>query len=721
MADIRGNVNITIGANADVLERVLTQAQKKASDFERNLARAAAGTAAAYGAIKVAVLNSLEAFAEQEKIGNQLTQALINQGIYTRELRDRYDDLAQATGRIVGLDDDAVKLALAKGQAYLGNIEITEQLTQAAADLAIATGESLDDAMVRIAKSVTTNTNALAKLGIEVNQSVDDHTRLADIVNQVEARWGGQARASSGAAVAFANLRNAAGDLYEEFGARLAPAAVMLANALTSVFDFIKNNSSLVTFITVVGGLAAAVLSALSAFVAFKGAVAAVFALIGPFLPAIGAAAAAVTGFFTGIPLAVAAAVALIAAPIAILLSKFEAVQNVASRVGSAIKGFFGIGGGKKEDTSAEDQAKIEANRQVQEKIEQDRREHNSRLALIERNQAEAAALQYQENTKHLVELKNQESQILKQLDDTKNAQTREALRAALDENRAQQEIEQQERLARIQQFSAVETQAKADAMAQGFQIETDLTVAQRSQLLEGEMTDAEAKRQVYQQMLRDRIEANNRFLQEQAKFGTAFATINKAINSDEVQGTKSATSELVALTQSKNSALKAIGKASAVANIAIATAESAMNVYKGFSAIPFVGQALGIAGAAAAIAFGAERTSQVLAAAQGGVVTGGIPGVDSVPAMLTPGELVVPKQNFNEVVGSVQASRDGGGMGEVVAELQALRGEIGAVRPNMVTINGDVMSDDSFVDRLIQKISDRLEFGNARLVGVTS
>lgn len=43
---------------------------------------------------------------------------------------------------------------------------------------------------------------------------------------------------------------------------------------------------------------------------------------------------------------------------------------------------------------------------------------------------------------------------------------------------------------------------------------------------------------------------------------------------------------------------------------------------------------------------------------AEGGDVTGGIAGRDSVPAMLMPGELVVPTRSYEEVIGSVRAAR---------------------------------------------------------------
>jgi hypothetical protein len=88
------------------------------------------------------------------------------------------------------------------------------------------------------------------------------------------------------------------------------------------------------------------------------------------------------------------------------------------------------------------------------------------------------------------------------------------------------------------------------------------------------------------------------------------------------------------------------------------------MNIYAGFSTIPFIGQILGIAGAAAAIAFGAEQIGNITAAAQGGLITGGISGMDSVPALLMPGEVVTPAKNYEELVGSVYAARAAQNMG---------------------------------------------------------
>jgi hypothetical protein len=167
--------------------------------------------------------------------------------------------------------------------------------------------------------------------------------------------------------------------------------------------------------------------------------------------------------------------------------------------------------------------------------------------------------------------------------------------------------------------------------------------------------------------------------------YGNFYVAIDEAVHSKEAQNFQKGTNELVALQNSKNATLKGIGKAAAIANIVIKTAESAMNIYSGFAAaIPIFGHALGVAGAAAAIAFGAEQVGNVVGAAQGGLLSGGIPGVDSIPVLAQQNELISPAQNFEEVIGSVRAAREaqnirdqtgfgggGGGVAEVVLSLK--------------------------------------------------
>jgi hypothetical protein len=105
------------------------------------------------------------------------------------------------------------------------------------------------------------------------------------------------------------------------------------------------------------------------------------------------------------------------------------------------------------------------------------------------------------------------------------------------------------------------------------------------------------------------------------------------------------------------------------------------------------VGPALGAAAAAALTAFGVEQAGKVLAANTGGRVPVGIgsAGIDSVPAVLTPGELVVPNQNFDEVVNAVAAARG-----------QA-SGESSTFNSGVITIN--LEPQDDLINFIQQKI----------------
>ena len=180
--------------------------------------------------------------------------------------------------------------------------------------------------------------------------------------------------------------------------------------------------------------------------------------------------------------------------------------------------------------------------------------------------------------------------------------------------------------------------------------------------------TEKEARNAADKEELSARVKKQNKFSKDQAKFGTAIAKVRKILDSDELKGFRQTTGSLAALSQSRSSILKTIGKAAQIANIAIDTARAAIGAVTALSFIPIVGPALGFAAAAAIVAFGAEKIRQVNAAQDGALVEGGMRGRDSVPFLLEPGELVVPRRNFNEVVGSVAAQRAAVAGGGVVA-----------------------------------------------------
>ena len=124
------------------------------------------------------------------------------------------------------------------------------------------------------------------------------------------------------------------------------------------------------------------------------------------------------------------------------------------------------------------------------------------------------------------------------------------------------------------------------------------------------------------------------------------------------------------------------IGKAAALASAIINTAQGATKA---------LGQG-GIFGpilAATVIASGAVQIAtignQKFGYADGGPVYGGIKGVDSVPAMLMPGELVVPEKNFEETIQAVSSSRAGGGGEMIVVELRGKGGFMDYIETQIV------------------------------------
>ena len=281
----------------------------------------------------------------------------------------------------------------------------------------------------------------------------------------------------------------------------------------------------------------------------------------------------------------------------------------------------------------------------------------------ISESQIKTTAAMQEGNAQKLMHTLGFLEEMRKLQDEYKNAQIEAQLSA--NEQELLMEAEHRNQIVELNnEFREAQLQGQLDENT--LDVEQELVFQTQMLDMRNELRAAELNS--HRQMLLDKAkiqqQADLQFIKDREKFGLAYATINRSINSEEVKGVAQASSELIALQQSRNSTLKAIGKAAAIADITIKTAQSAMNIYNGFSTIPIIGPALGVAGAAAAIAFGAERISQVTAAAEGGLMTGGVPGRDSIPTLTMPGELVVPTKNFEEVVGAVAAQRNGGSGG---------------------------------------------------------
>src|SRR5690606_2784494 len=105
---------------------------------------------------------------------------------------------------------------------------------------------------------------------------------------------------------------------------------------------------------------------------------------------------------------------------------------------------------------------------------------------------------------------------------------------------------------------------------------------------------------------------------------------------------------------------------------------------------------------------------------ADGGWVTGGMPGRDSVLRNLMPGEFVMPTEPARRFAPQLEAMRSGsfGGAndnGEVVRELRELRAEVASLKAVAATGSQEVVSAVGGVGRSIDKGNDQAEMRSRR------
>lgn len=183
---------------------------------------------------------AVEAFRTQERAILQLDQTLQNTGVYTYEYSKSIQRLASEIQSYSNYGDEAIIKAQALGQAYIGNTKITKDLTKAVVDFASATGMDLEQAFTLVGKSIGSQTNALGRYGIELKKGMTDAEKMDAIQRQLAQRYEGTAAKMADSSV---QLKNAIGDLSEQFGKALDPAVKKTQNIL------IEGAKSLTTWI----------------------------------------------------------------------------------------------------------------------------------------------------------------------------------------------------------------------------------------------------------------------------------------------------------------------------------------------------------------------------------------------------------------------------------------------------------------------------------------
>jgi len=214
---------------------------------------------AVIGAAAVAIgVKAVASFKNQERVTNSLNQSLINVGIYTKELSQRYQEQAKALSQRTTFADEQIMEAQSQVQQFIGNTEVSEELTQSILDFAAGMNVDLKTAARLVGQSIGSSTNALSRYGIQIDATASKEEKLAAVVAGLGNKFGGQAEAQAQGLGGLKQMRNAFGNVMEAIGKGLAPAIIFFTKQLTAATIALQESTTFTrTLANIVDAMAA--------------------------------------------------------------------------------------------------------------------------------------------------------------------------------------------------------------------------------------------------------------------------------------------------------------------------------------------------------------------------------------------------------------------------------------------------------------------------------
>lgn len=195
------------------------------------------------GAIAAFTARAVMEFKKSEEATNSLNQAMVQQGMYTTELASKYNKMAEALSEKTRYDDDEVRNSIAIVQGYTKQKEVSEGLMKAIMDLAARKKMDLASAAELVGRTVSTETNALARQGIELENVRDKTARTAEVVQKLNSQFGGSAEAMGKGLGSLDLMHKAFDDMSKLVGGRLAPVIELMATGMTNLFKSVEKGS----------------------------------------------------------------------------------------------------------------------------------------------------------------------------------------------------------------------------------------------------------------------------------------------------------------------------------------------------------------------------------------------------------------------------------------------------------------------------------------------
>lgn len=696
-------LEVIISADLKQFENEMKKIEKQLEGLDNTLSTVFKASGLAFAGLTAGLAFAVAGFSGADKASKALEQSLNQQGIASRELLAAYDEMANAVEKKTGQDADAIKSGMALAQGYLGETKITAELTQAVSDLAAAKDMDLKQAFEAVAKTIGSSTNGLAKYGVEVDKNATKAEKMAAVVEQLGTRYGGQAVAVSNASTIMLQMFSKISD---GIGQRLKPAVDAVSLAFGRFFEFVAENKVMMDLVTafavaatVVTGVVTVAAGAGLAFLKLKTALeAARIATTAMAIATKGLVAA------TGLGLLVVLATTIYLNWSTIwprLVALFNGVATtlagLAKGLGDAIMGALSLDPKKIsegwqgikdafKDGMAEafkDIPEVEAPGIQNEKLEKEAAERRRVLAEQARWEGELAKAQRDErllyaNMAHqdVIKGKQDEVAVLKAITEAQDSEERAALMGRLEFTRQNQELTAQKRaetdeLERQQRLILYQTLLQDNAEFQA------MNEAQRAVFVENEakeiqkdiVTKATAERAAASERLKEQVKENNLRATEEEKYGKRVADAKAFFRSEEIKGVKSNFDSLAEMQYTGSKEAFEVGKAASAA-------KAGLNVAEGITqslTLPFPMNWVQVAAVTASGMAQIQRiTTASLAMANGGMITGGVKGKDSVPVVGMPGEVVTPVRDYDDLIEG-QARQRGFIKGDENAETNTL------------------------------------------------
>ena len=182
----------------------------------------------------------VSAFAEEEAAVKTLSVALGDQG--TSDVMKQYKDLATQFQSTTVYSDDLI-ISMEALLVQVGDVapDQMKQALTAAADLSAGLGISLEAATMLVAKAFATGGTELGKLKTILGDTVPKGASMAQVLQAINDKFGGQASAQ---VETFSGkmklLNNQMGDFKEKVGAIIVDGLTPLLNAFTALPDIVQ-------------------------------------------------------------------------------------------------------------------------------------------------------------------------------------------------------------------------------------------------------------------------------------------------------------------------------------------------------------------------------------------------------------------------------------------------------------------------------------------------